>query len=239
MDFNFNSDKAVIVNYCPGSGGIFLRECLALSADILHPNPLFARTKCRGEWSDDQSVRASLTTMKLTKKNGLHIENDNGHSIYGFDCGNRHEEQRDQANEFARQLSNQKRYFFTLGNHSDYRNTIQFTSAKNLFITGCEKLLAKRKMSDRKDKWLVETEPYKEKLPNKIYFNIDTVFNDEQFYDEISRTLILIGASSVSPSTLEILRTRFVKATDDKFNRTPPNPNWDGKGRYRGNAYRD
>ena len=239
MEFNFDTDKLIILNYCPGSGGIFLRECLALSENVLHPTPLFAETKYKNRWSDDQSVRASLTTMRLTKKNGMHIENDNGFSMYGFDSASTYEEQKNNANELARLLSNQSQYFFTMGNHRNYNNILHFTSARHIFITGCEELLAKRKMSDRKEKWWEKTKIYKDKFPNTVDFNIDAVFDEEKFYDEISRTLLVLGAKSVSAHNLEMLRQQFVQATESTFKRPPMNDDWDGKGRYRGDAFRD
>jgi len=234
MDINFNTENFILIHYPPGAGGKFLQECLAISDSILHNNPVFANSKFNGKWDEQKSLRASCTMINLSKKYKHHIENDNGVSVFGFDHDFDKSSQIKNAKSLFKKLTNQTKFFFTMANHENYENFLHYKNSKNIFITGFDKLCKLRNRADKIKVWSRTTENYLDSFDNKIFFNIDSCFDKEDFFIELKTVFQKFKIKMIGKRRVEKIRKCFVNYNSKNWVFASTQENWDGKGYYKG-----
>jgi hypothetical protein len=228
MDINFQTKNLIIIHFNPGAGGKFLSMCLALNENVLPLQPLYAKNKLLKHWSENKSFRATMSVLKLSEKTKTHLEFSHGVDLYGFSYIDDYSAQIKKSNKFFKDLTNQKKYFFFLTNHFTTIDIFtHFKKAKNIIIINDERLL-----KIRKKKGNTNFTKISKKFKDCFLFDISTVRNNELFYNEIKNLCGWLKLEIKNNSLLADLRKQFVKNL--KINILKSNPEWDGKGYYRG-----
>jgi hypothetical protein len=209
MAVNFDSDKVIVVHFPPGAGGHFLMDCLAISDNILHNKEEFAKAKRKSNWDEQKSLTASRTARLLSKKHKKHIEH-RAMLAFGFQCEDDKSVQQKNATSLFNELTNQTKFFFTLMNHEHYENFLHYKNSKNIFITGCEKVCALRGKSEKKNQWWIRTESFLDDFDNKIFFNMDSCFDEVEFFQELKSVFQELKIKMVSKELVERMRLDFV-----------------------------
>ena len=233
MFYNKNTDNLIILTYNPGAGGKFLLGCLALANDILHLEKIFAETKFKKGWTEQQSFRASMSFLRLSEKHNTHIEFDHGYQIYGFTCQDNQEVQENKSNDFFKQLSNQSNYKFVIPSHyTHHENLLHFQNAKNIVMVNDETIVnARTKIGN-----LYENDITKSLKNIQSPFQFDvTTFNDETLYaKELQRLCDWLGVKINDYKLIEIMRQKFIKNLSVPIPTIKDKATWGGRGYFRG-----
>ena len=230
MSFNQNTDNLVIINYRPGAGGKFLSGCLGLSKDALHLQELYAKSKYAKKWSEEISFKASMSLLRLSEKHNVHIEPSHGESIYGLSYIDDYHSQLSKANNFFKDLTNQKEYLFFLTNHFT-ENFLHFKNSKNIIVINDEEILKIRKIENTKDN---NIEKILKNFKDCFLFDMSTVKNDELFLHEVERLCSWLRIEIENKIFLSKMRDQFVKNLKINTIRMTAIKDWDTKGYYKG-----
>jgi len=209
MKINFNTKSLIILEYLPMAGGKFISLCLAISEKILHQHKMLANKKIQKKWTQLESFKVSKKVLE--KKIFLQKHFELGCTeLAGFSFHVPVIQQESQANNFWKELTNQNEYKFFMVDHHG-KKWSHYPNSQHIIFKNYDKILKLRNsFYDNLYKFSTHDK-------NHIEFDLETIFDDINFYKEISKTCNFLNIKQINPTYIEEMRKLFLKTINIGF----------------------
>lgn len=216
MDINFETDKLLVLNYPEGAGGKFISLALGVHPEIIVQDEKLAGLQMRDNADLLMGYNLAMKAFSKSINGDQHFEYGCG-QLAGFRADMLIEDEKadeKNCNDFWRELTNQKKFYYFLIDHTDKNLLAKYTKRKTIRLINYDWILQDRKWQDKTLAHTTDGEC--------ITFDMQSIKDNKAFIDEIYKIFDWLGMkakNSLGYSVqLETLRTKFLETYQIGFN---------------------